>query len=133
LRRSLSDETRTRNDAVIGRIFATDTPHGDTPTLAGGRHTAGRQPAYEINATIETLFSQGILWRTVLISYDTPARQSATGTTSSFAIPTRFRGDQPATVKAKHADGDNAGPANWTSFKEFHATTRPTAPPARPR
>ena len=44
---------------------------------------------------------------------------------ASFAIPTEFNGDQLATMEAKYADGTNAGPHDWTSFKEFWATYRP--------
>ena len=50
---------------------------------------------------------------------------NATGNTGSFTIPTQFRGDQLATMEAKYADGSNAGPQNWTSFKEFDYTFAP--------
>ena len=58
-------------------------------------------------------------WRFQVISYDPPVLADASGTTSSFVVPTSFRGDQLATMEARYADGSNAGPQNWTSYKEF--------------
>ncbi|WP_433796907.1 hypothetical protein [Actinoplanes sp. CA-252034] len=49
----------------------------------------------------------------------------ASATTGGFAIPTQFRGDQPATMEARYADGTNAGPADWTPFKEFWTHFQP--------
>ena len=51
--------------------------------------------------------------------------QNASGTTSGFAIPTAFNGDQLATMEAVYAAGGNAGPQNWTSYKEFNYTFAP--------
>ena len=51
--------------------------------------------------------------------------QAASGTTESFAIPTSFTGDLLATMEAKYADGSNAGPQNWTPYKEFDVTFAP--------
>ena len=81
--------------------------------------------AYGVNAQVHLVFSQGVPWRVDIRTYDPPVLQNATGTTKSFAIPTSFRGDQLATVEAKYADGTNAGPANWTSFKEFTRAFEP--------
>ncbi|WP_208798935.1 hypothetical protein [Microbispora triticiradicis] len=78
-----------------------------------------------MNATIEARFSQGAPWQIGIITSDPPTQAAATGTTSSFSIPTQFRGDQLATMEAKYADGSPAGPANWTSYKEFWATFQP--------
>ena len=64
-------------------------------------------------------------WRINIITYDPPMLSNATGTTSAFAIPTQFRGDQLATMEAKYADGSGAGPQNWTSYKEFGRTFTP--------
>ncbi|WP_430791495.1 cellulase family glycosylhydrolase [Actinoplanes sp. G11-F43] len=75
--------------------------------------------SYGVRSTVEARFSAGVPWRIHLVSYDTPTQSTATGTTSALTIPTQFRGDQLATMEAKYADGSNAGPANWTSFKEF--------------
>ncbi|MFC0529856.1 cellulase family glycosylhydrolase [Phytohabitans kaempferiae] len=93
---------------------------GSTLTLTAAAVTrlAGNR-AYGVNSTIEARFSQGVPWQIHIISHDPPTQAAATGTTSSFAIPTQFRGDQLATMEAKYADGTPAGPANWTPFKEF--------------
>ncbi|MDQ0901110.1 MULTISPECIES: hypothetical protein [unclassified Paenibacillus] len=52
--------------------------------------------------------------------YNTPVLQNASGATSGFAIPTAFNGDQLATMEAVYAAGGNAGPHNWTSYKQFN-------------
>jgi endoglucanase len=80
---------------------------------------------YGVRATLHARFSTGVPWRINVISYDTPLVSNATGTTSAFAVPTQFRGDQLATMEAKYADGSNAGPHNWTSFKEFDVAFAP--------
>ncbi|WP_327026964.1 cellulase family glycosylhydrolase [Micromonospora sp. NBC_01739] len=81
--------------------------------------------AYGVNATLQARFSAGVPWRIDVISYDPPVLSNATGTTAAFAIPTQFRGDQLATMEARYADGSNAGPHDWTSFKEFDVTFAP--------
>ncbi|WP_434742053.1 cellulase family glycosylhydrolase [Micromonospora sp. SH-82] len=81
--------------------------------------------AYGVNATLHARFSTGVPWRIDVISYDPPVLSNATGSTTAFAVPTQFRGDQLATMEAKYADGSNAGPHNWTSFKEFDVTFSP--------
>lgn len=80
---------------------------------------------YGVNADLHADFSQGVPWRISVITYDTPILQDATGTTDSFSIPTQFRGDQLATMEAVYASGGNAGPQDWTSFKEFSYTFEP--------
>jgi endoglucanase len=80
---------------------------------------------YGVNANIQLYFSTGVPWRVNIVTYDPPLLSSATGTTSSFAIPTQFRGDRVATMEAKYADGSSAGPNNWTSFKEYDVTFAP--------
>ncbi|MEU6424458.1 cellulase family glycosylhydrolase [Microbispora sp. NPDC046973] len=96
------------------------TVSGNTLTLTAAALTrlAGNR-AYGVNATIEARFSQGAPWQISIITSDPPTQAAATGTTSSFAIPTQFRGDQLATMEAKYADGSPAGPANWTPYKGF--------------
>jgi endoglucanase len=86
--------------------------------LAGDR-------AYGVNAALTAVFSAGLPWRINIVTYDTPTLADATGTTAAFAIPATFRGDRVATMEAKYADGSNAGPQNWTSFKEFAYTYLP--------
>jgi endoglucanase len=70
-------------------------------------------------------FSGGVPWTLRVINQETPVLRAASGTTASFAIPTSFTGDQLATMEAKYADGSNAGPQNWTSYKEFAYTFAP--------
>ncbi|MDG4767181.1 cellulase family glycosylhydrolase [Solwaraspora sp. WMMD406] len=81
--------------------------------------------AYGVNATLHAHFSAGVPWRINILSHDRPVLQNATGTTSAFSIPTAFNGDQLATMEARYADGSNAGPHNWTSYKEFDVTFAP--------
>jgi endoglucanase len=86
--------------------------------LAGGR-------AYGVDATVQVRFSRGVPWQLNVITDDPAVLSNTTGTTSSFAIPTQFRGDVLATMEARYADGSNAGPANWTSFQQFNAAYAP--------
>jgi endoglucanase len=81
--------------------------------------------AYGVNAVLSARFSEGVPWRINVITYDRPVLQDATGTTASFAIPTAFNGDQLATMQAVYADGTNAGPHSWTSYKEFDRAFAP--------
>jgi endoglucanase len=102
------------------------TVSGNTLTLSAAAVTrlVGNR-AYGVNATIEAHFSQGAPWSISIITSDAPTMANATGTTTSFAIPTQFRGDQLATMAAKYADGTGAGPANWTPYKEFWSNFQP--------
>ncbi|MET8089063.1 cellulase family glycosylhydrolase [Micromonospora sp. NPDC005220] len=102
------------------------TVSGNTLTLTNvalTRLVGNRAPG--VNANLEATFSQGVPWPISIISYDPPTQTAANGTTSSFVIPTQFRGDQLATMEAKYADGSPAGPANWTSYKEFWSNFQP--------
>ncbi|MGZ3144911.1 cellulase family glycosylhydrolase [Lentzea chajnantorensis] len=102
------------------------TVSGDQLTLTASALTRlSGSRAYGTNATITAHFSQGVPWRINLVTYDPPVLRNATGTTAAFAVPTAFRGDLLATMEAKYDDGSNAGPHNWTSFKEFDRTFAP--------
>jgi endoglucanase len=81
--------------------------------------------AYGVNASVNVVFSQGVPWRVSFVTFDAPTQTNASGGTNPFTIPTTFRGDQLATMEAKYSDGSNAGPQNWTSFKEFDFTFTP--------
>ncbi|MFC7532020.1 cellulase family glycosylhydrolase [Actinoplanes sp. GCM10030250] len=112
---------------ITGLTQGTDyTVSGSTLTLTAAALTrlAGNR-AYGVNSTIEVRFSSGVPWQINIISYEEPAQSPASGTTGSFAIPTQFRGDQLATMEAKYADGSNAGPADWTPYKEFWTHFQP--------
>ncbi|GLX99429.1 endoglucanase [Herbidospora sp. NBRC 101105] len=102
------------------------TVSGTTLTLTSSALTrlAGNR-AYGVNATVNARFSQGTPWQISIITSDPPTQSAATGTTSSFVIPTQFRGDQLATMEAKYANGSPAGPANWTTYKEFWSNFQP--------
>nr|WP_241773983.1 cellulase family glycosylhydrolase [Micromonospora haikouensis] len=100
-------------------VSGTDyTVSGTTLTLTASALTrlVGSR-AYGVNATIEARFSQGVPWQISIITYDPPTQAAATGTTSSFTIPTQFRGDQLATMRPRTPTA--APPA------------RPTGPPTR--
>ncbi|MDC0773515.1 hypothetical protein [Streptomyces sp. HD] len=60
-----------------------------------------------------------------MLSHDTPTQSSTTGTTGAFSLPTRFRGDELATMEAKYADGGNAGPTDWTPYQQFNSAFAP--------
>jgi aryl-phospho-beta-D-glucosidase BglC (GH1 family) len=115
------------------RQGTTDLAPGSDYTVSGSQLTftasaltrlSGNR-AYGVNATVQVRFSQGVPWRINIMTYDPPTQQNASGSTSSFAIPTTFRGDTLATMEAKYSDGSNAGPHNWTSFKEFDVAFAP--------
>jgi endoglucanase len=57
-----------------------------------------------------------------------PVLSNATGSTSSFRIPTQYRGDVLATMEAKYADGSNAGQADWTPYQQFNSAFSPDYP-----
>jgi aryl-phospho-beta-D-glucosidase BglC (GH1 family) len=112
------------NTALVrGRDY---TVAGDRLTLTAQtltRLSGSRQ--YGTNAVLTARFSSGVPWKLNLITYDRPVLSNASGTSASFAIPTTFRGDLLATMEAKYDDGANAGPNDWTSFKEFDRTFAP--------
>jgi endoglucanase len=65
-------------------------------------------------------FNKGADWYFTIYNYETPVIKDSTGTTSNFTIPLQYNGDLLKTMEAKYVDdGSNAGPQNWTSFKEF--------------
>jgi len=110
-------------DLTAGRDY---TVSGSTLTLTASaltRLVGDRTPG--VNSTVEARFSRGVPWRISIITHDAPVLSGATGSTNAFAIPTRFLGDQLATMEARYADGSNAGPHNWTSFKEFYVNFQP--------
>ena len=78
-----------------------------------------RSGVYGTNAVLTADFDRGVDWTFDVIVYDAPIMRDASGTTAEFAIPTAFRGDRLATMEAVYVAGGNAGPQNWTSFKEF--------------
>ncbi|WP_307564218.1 cellulase family glycosylhydrolase [Paenibacillus sp. V4I7] len=77
-------------------------------------------------AVLKVQFNKGADWTFHVLYNDTPVLQNAEGTTANFAIPTAFNGDRLATMEAVYAEGGNAGPDNWTSFKAFGQTFKPS-------
>jgi len=81
---------------------------------------------YGKRADLHADFSAGRPWRISLVSFDTPTIADATGAADTFAIPTEFKGDQMKTMEAVYTDdGSNAGPIEWTSYKEWGSAFKP--------
>lgn len=102
---------------------------GDTLTLPAAllQRALGTQAGYGTRAVLEVRFSSGLPWRIEVVAADAPVVADATGTVDAFTVPTDFRGDRLATMEARYADGSNAGPHGWTSYKEFDVTFAPDA------
>jgi endoglucanase len=102
------------------------TVSGETLTIAAAtlaRLTEGQGQG--VNAVLTLEFDGGVPWDVNVITYDTPVLQDAGGTTSALTIPAAFNGDRLATMEAVYADGTNAGPQDWTPYKEFGYTFSP--------
>ncbi|WP_328801360.1 cellulase family glycosylhydrolase [Paenibacillus sp. LX16] len=99
---------------------------GDTLTfkasLLTSLTTSGK---YGENAVITAKFNKGADWNFKVVVYDTPKLSAVEGTTQAFTIPTDFRGSQLATMEAVYTNGGNAGPQDWTPYKEFGNTFAP--------
>ncbi|MEU0808961.1 cellulase family glycosylhydrolase [Streptomyces sp. NPDC005970] len=108
---------------VRGRDYSVDGDQLTLPAATLARLTASQE--YGVNAVLSLRFSRGVPWDLNVITYEAPTLTGATGTTGSLVIPTAFRGDQLATMEAVYADGTNAGPQDWTSYKEFGYTFAP--------
>lgn len=76
-------------------------------------------------ATLECQFSAGVPWEIYIISYDTPVFEAVDSARNRFRIPVQFKGDRLATMEAVYVSGGNAGPADWTSYKEFGSSFKP--------
>lgn len=81
---------------------------------------------FGVNAVLTAKFNRGADWNIKVIYNDKPVLRSIQGTINSFSIPTTFNGDQLATMEAVYTTGGNAGPQDWTSFKEFGYTFSPS-------
>ncbi|MFC9685039.1 cellulase family glycosylhydrolase [Streptomyces sp. NPDC056948] len=78
-----------------------------------------------VNATLQARFSKGLPWQIDVVTYDTPVLSDATGTAAKFTLPTKYQGDDLATMHATYADGTNAGQTGWTPYQEFNAAFSP--------
>jgi endoglucanase len=77
-------------------------------------------------AVLTANFNSGPAWKIHVRYNNTPVQSKASGTTGGgLVIPTTFNGDQLATMEAVYTNGSNAGPNNWTSYKEFNYTFSP--------
>jgi endoglucanase len=81
--------------------------------------------AYGVNATLQAKFTSGLPWNIDIVTNDAPTVSAATGTTDAFAVPTRYRGNDLATMHATYADGTNAGQTGWTPYQEFNSAFSP--------
>ncbi|MNO25285.1 Endoglucanase D precursor [compost metagenome] len=79
-----------------------------------------------VNAVLTARFNQGADWNFNVILYNTPVLGNVQGTTGSFKIPAAFNGTTLATMEAVYSSGGNAGPQNWTPYKEFAYTFIPS-------
>lgn len=79
-----------------------------------------------VNAVLTARFNKAADWILNVILYNTPKLSNVQGTVSAFKIPAVFNGDTLATMEAVYASGGNAGPQNWTSYKEFAYTFTPS-------
>ncbi|MET9697262.1 cellulase family glycosylhydrolase [Streptomyces sp. NPDC006529] len=111
---------------MAGRDY---TVSGDRLTLTAKALTrlAGDR-AYGVNATLQARFTSGLPWNIDIVTNDVPTVSDATGTTGAFAVPTRYRGNDLATMHATYADGGTAGPTDWTPFQEFNKAFSPDYP-----
>lgn len=101
------------------------TVSGDQLTFAATTVDRLAGDAYGVGTELSARFSQGVPWRFDVITYDRPVLSNTSGTTGAFAIPTEFRGDELATMEATYVSGGNAGPHDWTPYKEFDVAFRP--------
>ncbi|OMF86611.1 cellulase family glycosylhydrolase [Paenibacillus sp. FSL R7-0273] len=74
---------------------------------------------YGVNAVLTAKFSAGADWPIKLIHYDTPVLRSSQGPQGIYSLPVLFNGDSLATLEAVYTGGGNAGPDEWTPFKEY--------------
>ncbi|WP_328875612.1 cellulase family glycosylhydrolase [Streptomyces sp. NBC_00287] len=83
---------------------------------------------YGVNSTLQARFTSGLPWNIDIVTDDVPVLTDATGTTSSFTVPTQYRGNGLATMHATYADGSNAGQTSWTPYQEFNKAFSPDYP-----
>jgi endoglucanase len=98
---------------------------GDTLTLKASLLDSIITDSFGTNATLTLEFNTGADWNVKVIYYDTPTMESVNGFSSNYRIPTNFNGDRLATIHATYKSGNNAGPQNWTPFKEFDRAFKP--------
>ena len=71
-------------------------------------------------AVLSVRANSGPDWKIRVLYYTTPVLSRASGTSSGgLVIPAALNGDLVATMEAVYANDTNAGPQNWTSYKEY--------------
>src|SRR5690606_22041662 len=78
-----------------------------------------------LNATLTCTFSAGADWKLHMIQYSPPTARDVEGSRGLFVIPVKYNGDALATMEAAYATGGNAGPDDWTPYKEFGKSFEP--------
>ncbi len=78
-----------------------------------------------LNATLICTFSAGADWKLHIIQYIPPTARDVEGSRGMFVIPVKYNGDALATMEATYAAGGNAGPDDWTPYKEFGKSFEP--------
>lgn len=74
---------------------------------------------YGVNAVLTLEFTDGNPWQINIVYYDTPVLKASQGMLNYY-LPVEFNGTHLATMEAIYPKGGNAGPQNWTSFKQSH-------------
>ncbi|MDQ0114456.1 cellulase family glycosylhydrolase [Paenibacillus harenae] len=102
-------------------VSGTDyTVNGNVLTLKASYLSGFTAGGFGQKAVLSAHFSSGPDWKILVRYYNTPVVSKASGTSSGgLAIPTAFNGDVLATMEAVYTNGTNAGPHNWTSYKEY--------------
>ncbi|PWV98673.1 aryl-phospho-beta-D-glucosidase BglC (GH1 family) [Paenibacillus cellulosilyticus] len=98
---------------------------GDQLTLTAGLLQSLLTDKLGDNAVLTCTFSAGAQWSFHVIQYNTPQVRSVEATRAMFIIPTTFNGDNLATMEAVYAAGGNAGPDDWTPYKQFGKSFEP--------
>ncbi|HZK34387.1 MAG TPA: cellulase family glycosylhydrolase [Bacillota bacterium] len=72
-----------------------------------------------VKASLYCQFDSGPDWKVDIIKYNQPLLKDVRRTRDTFMIPTQFNSDRLKTMEAVYVDGGNAGPDDWTSYKEY--------------
>jgi endoglucanase len=111
------------NTLVSGTDY---TLNGSVLTVKASALSKYASGSYGEKTVLTANFNSGPAWKIHVRYFNTPTLSSSSGSAGSgLVIPTAFNGDQLATMEAVYASGGNAGPQNWTSYKEFNYTFAP--------
>jgi aryl-phospho-beta-D-glucosidase BglC (GH1 family) len=111
------------NTLVSGTDY---TLNGSVLTVKASALSKYASGSYGEKTVLTANFNSGPAWKIHVRYFNTPTLSNSSGSAGSgLVIPTAFNGDQLATMEAVYASGGNAGPQNWTSYKEFNYTFAP--------